>query len=95
MTMLSSDAIREIADKILHEKLDAFGYVGVDVTEGVDQDEEEALFIVGTMRRNADVPPGKVTSEAAAILSRALLEKDELRFPYFTLTREGEDLAES
>lgn len=92
--MLSVERIREIADAILHAKLDDYGYSSVDVREGLNQENEEALFIVGRMRRNAEVPPGRVTTEALSALSTALLREHEERFPYFNLTREGEERAD-
>jgi hypothetical protein len=93
--MLSVERIKEIADAILHAKLDSYGYSGVDVREGLNQENEEALFIVGRMRPNAEVPPGRVTTQAISALSNALLNEQEARFPYVSLTREGEERADA
>jgi hypothetical protein len=92
--MLSTERIKEIADKILHAKLDPFGYAGVDVREGLNQEDEEALFLIGRMRKDAKIPPGRVTNETLAALADALLEEKEDRFPYFNLTFEGDEMPE-
>ncbi len=93
--MLSVNEVKEIADHVLHEKLGAFGYMEVEVNEGRDHDDEDALFIVGRMRSGAKAVPGAVMSATLFELSSALLERADRRFPHLSLAREGDELPES
>ncbi len=93
--MLTTDKITEIADKILRAKLGRFGYANVEVREGRDYDDQKALFLIAHMQKSGGLAPGDVMNETLAVLSDALLEENEDRFPYVSLKHEGDELPES
>jgi hypothetical protein len=92
--MLAKTRVAEIADRILRVNLGPFGYERVDVREGKDQDDRDALFLVGHFRELDELVPGDVLNRTHVELSDALLDELEERFPYFSLEFEGDEAPE-
>jgi hypothetical protein len=94
--MLPIEEIQHIAEKILVEALGAAGYDGVSIRSGVDHDGEPALFIEANLSERTPVVSGSVYGSALGALRRALLQRDEDRFPYLALVRrEDRDASKS
>jgi hypothetical protein len=92
--MLTADRIAEIADRILRSNLESFGYERVEIREGKDQDDRDALFLVGHLSEHDGLVPGEVLNRTHVELSDALLDEREERFPYFSLEFAGDEAPE-
>src|ERR1700677_3215952 len=80
--MLSDQEVTRLADKLLSEALCGQGYERVTVRSGVDHDDEPALFVDAILKENTDVIAGEAFASAIGALRNALLQRDEIRFPY-------------
>ncbi|MGO9743959.1 MAG: hypothetical protein ACLPN5_21070 [Roseiarcus sp.] len=83
--MLSEREIEQVADGVLKQALQGYGYEYVVVRSGVNFDDEPALFIDAVLDEGIPPLPGDVLSHAAAAVRRALLGRDEERFPYLSM----------
>jgi hypothetical protein len=80
--MLSDKEVTRLADKVLGEALHGKGYERVIVRSGRDHDDEPALFVEAILKENTDVITGQTSASALGALRNALLQRDEIRFPY-------------
>ena len=92
--MLTTAQVTEIADKILRSRLEEFGYDRVEVRTVKDEENQDALYLVGHLHKSSKLVPGKVLNETIAELGSALLRENDERFPYVAIEREGEELPE-
>ena len=80
--MLSDREVARLADKVLSKALRANGYERVTVRSGIDHDDEPALFVDAIVKENTAVISGEAFASALGALRNALLQHDEVRFPY-------------
>ena len=92
--ILTEQAVGAIADRVLREALRNHGYQRVVVHSGVDHSDEPALFVKAMLKDNIPVVRGEVINSALAALREALLQNDEVRFPYLRLVRPDDVYAE-
>ncbi|MBV9290460.1 MAG: hypothetical protein JO288_22025 [Hyphomicrobiales bacterium] len=83
--MLTEQAVSSIADRVLRDALRDHGYQRVVVHSGRNHEDEPALFIEAVLKDNIPVVRGEVINSAHAALREALLQNDELRFPFLWL----------
>jgi hypothetical protein len=83
--MLTEAEVQTVAEKILRDKLGSFGFQAAEVHAGFDHDGESALFVEAKFAPNAPLLAGRESSEALVALSKALLKRNEQRFPYLSL----------
>jgi len=82
--MLRINEIQDIADEILAEALGEGEYDRVSVRSGLDHDDVPALFIEANLKKRTPVVSGVAYASALSALRKALLHRDEDRFPYLT-----------
>ena len=83
--MLTEQAVGAIADGVLRDALRDHGYQRVVVRSGVNHADEPALFVDAVLKDGVPVVPGEAINSALAALRQALLQNDEVRFPYLSL----------
>lgn len=84
-----------VIDAVLRETLGPYGFDHAEVKAGVDHDGEDALFIDAILKPESPLVEGKTYSEALGALSRALLSRNDPRFPYLMLRHPDDEPAES
>jgi hypothetical protein len=93
-----SEPLTHVIDEALRKMLGRYGFEHADVQFREDHDGEPALFNTADLAPGAPFIEANVSDEAHRLVSEALLERGEKRFPYLYIRhpdQERPDPAES
>ncbi len=94
MIRLSDAEVEVLATAVLKREMAAFAFQRAVVRSGSDYEGTPSLFVTAEVGADVPVLKGDVFARLHGALHETLLARGEERFPFFTVRRANDELAE-